>query len=155
MDRKEWIEEFGALQRELAKLKSASVLTESVKGENYVLSYLAEAGADVNPKELSNILNVSSARTAVILKTLEKRELIIRYQDPDSHRQTLVKLLPAGRERYLLVQNTFARSVNGLIDALGEEDFRQYMEIKKRVLSYYQNKKSDNTLIQTGKKDLQ
>ncbi|SHK93888.1 MarR family winged helix-turn-helix transcriptional regulator [Hespellia stercorisuis] len=147
MDKKAYIEEFAALQQSLAKLKNASILTESVKGENYVLRYLTKAEADVNPKEISKILNVSSARTAVILKNLEKRELVRRYQDPDSHRQTLVKILPAGIEKNLLMQKTFENSVSDLIDALGEEDFRQYMELKKRVLSYYEQK-------QSGKKEL-
>ncbi|MDD2980943.1 MAG: MarR family transcriptional regulator [Hespellia sp.] len=158
MDRKEYIEEFAALQHSLAKLKNASVLTESVKGENFVLSYLAKAQEDVNPKEISNILNVSSARIAVILKNMEKRELILRYQDPDSHRQTLVKILPAGMEKNLLVKETFAKSVSGLIDALGEEDFKQYMDLKRRVLSYYEEKQSgtkQSELEPSGKKELE
>ncbi|MDD3185179.1 MAG: MarR family winged helix-turn-helix transcriptional regulator [Anaerostipes sp.] len=145
MDRKTCIAEFAALQQALAKLKNASVLTESAKGENYVLSYLAGRKEDVNPKDISQLLNVSSARTAVILKNLEKRDLIMRYKDPDSNRQTLVKILPGGVEQHLFVQKTFEHSVNGLIEALGEEDFVQYMELKKRILSYYENK-------QTGKK---
>ncbi|MDD4372088.1 MAG: MarR family transcriptional regulator [Anaerostipes sp.] len=145
MDRKVCIAEFAALQQSLSKLKNASVLTESAKGENYVLSYLAGRKEDVNPKDISQLLNVSSARTAVILKNLEKRELVRRYKDPDSNRQTLVKILPRGVEQHLFVQETFEHSVNGLIEALGEEDFVQYMKLKKRILSYYENK-------QTGKK---
>lgn len=153
MDKKTYIEEFAGLQHSLSKLKNASVLTESVKGENYVLSYLANAPEDVNPKEISNILSVSSARTAVILKNMEKRELVLRYQDPDNHRQTLVKILPAGIEKNLLIKETFANSVSGLIDALGEGDFKQYMDLKKRILSYYKEKQSD--IEPSGKKELE
>ena len=78
MDYQKLIYEFGDIQYEIAKLKELSTIFETTKGENLVLSYLMQRRCNVNPKEISQELNLTSARVAAVLKKLEELGIELR-----------------------------------------------------------------------------
>lgn len=140
MDYQKLIYEFGDIQYEIAKLKELNTIFETTKGENLVLSYLMQCQWAVNPKEISQELNLSSARVAAVLKKLEGRNFLERFEDPQNHRQTLVRVLPAGEAYHQNMHDNFSRSIRELMEMLGEEDAVDYLRIRRKIVSYYQDK---------------
>ena len=137
MDYQKLIYEFGDIQYEIAKLKELSTIFETTKGENLVLSYLMQRRCNVNPKEISQELNLTSARVAAVLKKLEERNCLERFEDP---RQTLVRVLPEGEAYHQTMHDNFSLSVRELLEMLGKEDAVNYLRIRRRIVSYYKDK---------------
>ncbi len=143
MEQKElqkWVEEFGSVQIEIRQLKILSDMKEASRGESLVLYCLAQYDRDVNPKELSDRLGVSTARVAAILKKLEMKQLIERRQDPDNHRQTLVHLLEEGYLQQQEIRQEFESNVAEFLQMFGPEDAAQYLRIRRRILDHYRKK---------------
>lgn len=140
MDYQKLIYEFGDIQYEIAKLKELSTIFETTKGENLVLSYLMQRRCNVNPKEISQELNLTSARVAAVLKKLEERNFLERFEDPENHRQTLVRVLPEGEAYHQTMHDNFSLSVRELLEMLGKEDAVNYLRIRGRIVSYYKDK---------------
>lgn len=91
-------------------------------GHGFVLVYLLEHGGKALPGEICQAMGVSTPRVAVILRELEKREMIVRTVMPDDRRKVCVTLTEKGRARAESKQDQLERFVRKLIDQLSEED---------------------------------
>ena len=89
------------LMQELWRMNKMDIivhLMEIIEGETAVLGYLARCnGKLVNPSMISEELNISRARTANILRSLRKKELIVMEIDDDDRRKMQVGLTEKGR----------------------------------------------------------
>lgn len=90
-------------------------------GIGAVIRYLheKEAKSDVTAGEISEFLNVSTARVAVILSKMEKKGLITRSRGQKDARVTVVQLTQAGTDTAKEMQRQFEQQVEKAIDKVG------------------------------------
>ena len=109
-------------------------LSESMHGESVILRFLSETEEmGVIPSEISNEMQISSARIATTLNSLERKGLITRQIDVADRRRILVSLTQAGKEH---AQHDIERIVSMTADMLrflGERDAAEYVRITGRL----------------------
>lgn len=76
MDYCKMAEELLAIRAAQLKVPASQQMSKLVKGELFVLNYLATHDHSVYPKELSGEMAVSTARIAVILNQMELKKWI-------------------------------------------------------------------------------
>lgn len=117
----------------LRKSRPQRKMTESMQGETFVLRYISQHEGSVVPGEISAIMDISSARIAATLNSLEKKGLITRQIDTNDRRRILVRLTQAGKdlaeEHHQSVMEGGAR----LLSLLGEQDAMEYVRITGRL----------------------
>lgn len=108
-------------------------ISESMKGEMFAILYILRQGGIVLPSEISNEMNISSARVAAILNNLENKGFITRQIDKSDRRKILVDLTQKGmalaEKHNQMVVNITAR----MLELLGEHDARELVRIIGRL----------------------
>ena len=72
------------------------IVDGTMQGEPFALLYILKSGRIVLPSEISQKMNISTARVAAMLNNLENKGYITRTTDSGDRRRTLVDLTPAG-----------------------------------------------------------
>ena len=85
-------------------------------------------------KELSTIFETTKGENLVLSYLMQ------RFEDPENHRQTLVRVLPEGEAYHQTMHDNFSLSVRELLEMLGKEDAVNYLRIRRRIVSYYKDK---------------
>ena len=107
-----------------SKYRPNKLLGEGVQAQFFVETYLSDKDRTVT--ELSNLLDVSTARMAVIINSLEKSGKVIRNKCDLDKRLTYVHLTEEG-QKDIDGANSFLRSkIEIAIKALGEEEFERF-----------------------------
>ncbi len=110
-----------------------SQFDESFRGELCALAYIVEKDGSVSPSEISNEMNVSSARIAATLNSLESKDFITRKIDASNRRRIIVDPTPQGQEwatkNYHQAIGTYAN----LLEHLGEQDSLEFIRIIGRL----------------------
>ncbi len=133
------MDQYGQMAEQFAELLSSRTyirmdreIARAQRNEFSVLRCLARSGA-VHPKELSDLLMVSTARTAVILNGLERKGLIARVRDGGDSRQKTVTVTAAGlsflEERRRLLLAFFAETFR----EMGESDAREFLRLYEEI----------------------
>jgi DNA-binding MarR family transcriptional regulator len=116
------------------KYRPNRLLNDSVQGQTYVVCYLSDGDKTVT--ELANLINVSTARMAVIVNSLEKQGKVERLNDPTDKRITKVHLTSKGNETIDCVREFLKEKVEKAIKILGEEEFDRFvMDLYKLINS--------------------
>ena len=110
-----------------------SKVEESQKGVGFVLSYLVGADNEVIAGELARKMNVSTARIAAVLKTMEKNGLITRYNSSEDARRTVVKLTPAGMERAAEIREQILQKIEILLEKVGKVDLEEFLRVARKI----------------------
>lgn len=134
--------ELGEIRFLMAQITHTSTITNTQRGENFVLSYLAKHQNQAYPKELSKALGVSSARVAAILNQLETKGMIRRQADPTNKRQAIILLLEPGLQQKQKNADHFMAETIPFLQALGPEDAQAYLRIQKKILAYFTEKQT-------------
>ncbi len=134
MDYKKMAEEFLMIRAEQLKVPANQQISKIVKGELFVLNYLATHHNSVYPKVLSREMVVSTARIAVILNQMEDKKWIIRKNDPEDNRQILVSLTEKGWEIIEQQRVEIIRTVAQMLEKLGPEDAEEFLRIQRRIV---------------------
>ena len=127
----------------LMKLGRPRLYGSFTKGEMRVLSYLYQQDEPVQPGELCQILDASSARVAAVLKRLESKGQIERRMDTDDRRKILVCITPAGHRLVEARRGEMHNYIAGIIDRLGEDDAREGLRILARILDIAEQMETD------------
>lgn len=112
-------------------------ISKMMKGELFVLNYLATHEAVIHPKDLSEKLVVSTARIASLLNHMEEKGMIIRIADQSDNRQIVVRLTPAGQLEIQKIRDEVILRVSSMLEALGPEDAKEYIRIQEKILSNF------------------
>ncbi len=117
--------------------KKNAIILESLRGENAVLTCLLHEEEEIHPSDLAEKLSLVPGRMADILKTLEKKDMIRREQDPADRRRVIVKITPKGirdvTERREIIRNQYS----GLYQALGFYDTIKLIELLQKMNRYF------------------
>lgn len=105
-----------------------------LKGENFLLSYLQQIGGESTPSKLAEVLDVSPARVAAILRSLERKKLLVRVTDCKDKRRVSVKITQKGIEWVELAGSEMYKQALNIFDKLGEDDTRELVRIVKKMM---------------------
>ena len=113
--------------------KSSKELFDIVKsrhGESGVLQILLENEKNKKPLSSGDIcakMQLSSGRTALTLKSLELKRLIVRRADEKDKRRTLVKLTEKGKVLAESTAKEVSAAVNKIVEKLGEKQAAEFI----------------------------
>lgn len=108
-------------------------MNETTAGIGATLKFLSENKEPVTAGQISDFIGVSTARTAVILKKMDAKGLIIKETGASDARTTVVRLSELGRQKVEEIQEEICREVGILIDRIGIERLREYVDISKEI----------------------
>ena len=128
-------EELISLRAELNHQPAGEALTELSGGEYFALTLLLRRESAAHPSELSRIMQVSTARVAAMLRHLEGRGWIVREHDRDDERRVSVRLTDAGRVLIEERRSAALACVAELFSALEPEEAREYLRLKRKLLT--------------------
>ena len=120
------------LLKSLHAMKKASPhqhISESLRGETFVLQYIFMHEGPVLPGEISSEMGISSARIAATLNSLERKGLVTRRIDSSDRRRILVELTELGVESARAHGRELLENTTQLLSALSEEDAKELVRI--------------------------
>ena len=126
------ISEFFEKLMSSSKCSLEKIVNDFTKGEIGVLRYLSN-NKEVNSKDLSEFLEVSTARVASILNSLENKKLIIRESDLDDKRKTLVNITDDGVKLTQEMKDEISKRIEYIIKEIGVEEFKKYLDMTVKV----------------------
>lgn len=92
-----------------------------------------KANHQVLAGELARELGVSTARIAVLLKTMEKNGLIERSHSTSDARHTVVRLTQAGQDTAEQIKERIIENTMLLLDQIGKEELEEFIRISNRI----------------------
>ena len=108
-------------------------LDEALRGEHFVLRYIARHGEGVLPGEIGEEMQVSTARVAQTLNSMEKKAWLTRQIDPRDRRKILVQLTPEGKAIADGRHQSIVAIATNILTLLGEDDAKAYVRISKKL----------------------
>ncbi len=104
-------------------------IDNTMQGETFVLLYILRQDDVVMPSEISNVMNISSARVAAILNNLEDKGFITRHIDKKDRRKILVELTQEGIEMAEMHNERVINITARMLELLGEHDAKEMVRI--------------------------
>lgn len=105
----------------------------SLFGERRVLHYLSFKEEALSSGKLCEELDIKTSRMAAILKSLEKKEWILRSHPSFDKRITEVSLTEQGRESVKKDKEIVTSIVKKIHEEIGEEEMSKFKEIVKKI----------------------
>ena len=103
-------------------------------GEMGILLYLSKVKDGVTPGELSSKVNISTGRTAIALKNLEKKHYLTRHKDSDDARHVVVNITEAGRLYEKESSELVYKMTKKMLERLRVEDAAEYVRLTSILL---------------------
>ena len=117
----------------LFKTKTHTYVNEALCGEAFGLQYIAMNGGSALPGDISSEMNVSSARVAAALNSLEGKGLITRRIDKNDRRKVIVEITPEGRDSAEKHWSNIVDGATRFLNLLGEDDAKEFVRIMGRM----------------------
>lgn len=117
----------------------SKVLSEHIHGENFALNVLILSGGISTPGEISAASNISTARVASILNSMEKKGYITRATDTKDRRKVIVEITETGRAYAGEALEKLKTMLGVIFDELGEDDVRELIRILKKTFDVAEN----------------
>lgn len=111
------------------RMQSKMKIGKTTEGEMFVLFVIASHDNDLLPGELRDMIDISSARIANVLNSLEKKQFIVRDIDKNDRRKILIHLTPEGKTFVENKQREIRSEVAGMLQKLGEHDAKEFVRI--------------------------
>lgn len=106
---------------------------ETQTGIGAVLGLLYHSKDTVTAGKISEMLGISTARVAVLLKKMVSKGLVTKERSPIDARITIVKLTEFGAETTKKMQAEMCHHMGIVIDAIGEERLSEFISIAKDI----------------------
>jgi len=139
MDNTELTNEIIKAMQKLMHRRTQKKMDLFLKGEDFVLQYLACSNNYSLPGEISETMGVSTARIAATLNSLEGKGLISRQIDSIDRRRILVEITEDGKALAQQRKQEMFKKAEQVMVALGEEDSRQLLRIVNKLVNITQN----------------
>lgn len=134
----ELVHEFLSCMEQLNRIRERHEIQKHLMGEMFVLKFLRHR-VQTTPGEISEALQVSTARTAAILNSLEKKGFITRTPSATDRRKSDIRSTERG---IAVLEHGFAlmeQRVSQVLELLGEEDSRELIRILNRMIGIQTN----------------
>ena len=114
--------------------KIFSNIQVNFKGENFLLAHLFENGGNSTPGKLAEFLNVSAARIAAMLRSLEGKGLVERIVDKNDRRFITVRITESGTRLVKKLKTELDAHASKMVEKLGEDDCKEFVRILKKII---------------------
>lgn len=104
-------------------------------GIGMVLRCLEEVGSPVSAGEISRYMNVSTARVAVLLRTMSDKGLIVKDSDSFDARKISVSLSEKGREVNRQTTEELIEIMSEIVEKVGSENFELFLSVAGEIKS--------------------
>lgn len=108
-------------------------LSEGNAGIHAVLRILYESDDNITAGNISDYMNVSTARVAALLKKMSAKGLIIKDVDANDARITIVRLSPLGLEKVRQMKANLYKQVSAVIDKVGIEKMMDFISVSNEI----------------------
>lgn len=95
------------------------------KGEVFILNYLIASKGPVFPKQISDIMGISSARVSVVLNNLEQKGEIKRISDNLDKRRTVIAITEKGKEKAIRRRGETVKMLASVLEIMGENESKE------------------------------
>ncbi|MBR5973766.1 MAG: MarR family transcriptional regulator [Clostridiales bacterium] len=102
-------------------------------GIGNVLGFLISSGREVTAGEISEYMNVSTARVAVLLKKMSEKGLITRRSDPKDKRKVMVTITPLGISAFEEKRKEILLYAGAVVDHFGIEKLQDFIESCRQI----------------------
>lgn len=113
--------------------KILKTLEDGYKGLFVILKVIRNRSGEIIAGDISNELNISTARVAVALKTLEEKKYIIKSKGTDDGRKTIVKITNDGLIVLEKRENEIKDLIKGILNILTEDEIKQLINILWKI----------------------
>ena len=124
----------------LGQIKANRKINSTFAGERFIMQLLAMKKEDMTPGDISNEMNISTARVAAALNSLEVKGYITRAVNQIDRRKIIVKLTNKGGKYAEKIINTIVSDVAGLLGKLGPEDANELIRLTRKISSIMEEK---------------
>ncbi len=101
--------------------------SNGIMGTLAVIKYLYKREGAVTSKQISDELHVSSARMTVLLKKLEKDNIIVKEPSKEDARAINIKLTEHGIKKSKEIEESFHLCIEKLLDIFGLEELTKLL----------------------------
>lgn len=108
-------------------------MDETQAGIGAVLRLLSESKETLTAGKIAELMNVSTARVAVLLKKMVAKGLIIKKADPSDARITVVQLSEKGVKTAAAIRANIRRQIGLVIDQIGMERMLEFAEVAQMI----------------------
>lgn len=132
------IEQIEVLMEQLKKAPPAECFQNfdmSTAGIRAILKILNETDGKVTAGDLSECMNVSTARIAVLLKKMTAKGFIEKEHDSSDGRVVVVKLSKQGKELADKFKENLYNRIGELIDKIGMERMIEFAKVSNEIQS--------------------
>lgn len=129
-------EQIESILGEMAKLRPENFLRQlnrTQAGIGAVICLLNESRDTVTAGRISEVLHISTARVAVLLKKMEAKGLIAKAHDEADARVTVVRLTAQGQETARQMRGELCAQIGRVIDQVGEERVRDFISLALEI----------------------
>lgn len=147
MATKEDIEKIAYLLNDARPTGFFQKIDETTLGIGAVLRLLYESNGALTAGAISQFMNVSTARVAVLLKKMVAKGLIKKEQGREDARTIVVSLTEVGQKTISKMREDVYRDIGTLIDTIGMERLIEYTRISKEICSVMKGPPADIDII--------
>jgi len=108
---------------------------EDNRGMYTILKFINEQDKDILAGDISKSLNISTARVAVALASLEKKHFIEKIKSNEDARKTIVKITSIGKNALEERQNKIIKNITDLLERLSNRDSKILLEIISKLVT--------------------
>lgn len=113
--------------------RAASTIGQNRIGIGLVLRYLEEIGRPVSAGEISRYMEVSTARVAVLLRTMSEKGLIERREDASDARKVCVTISEDGRARNRKAKEELAGYMAEIAARVGPDRLEAFLDVAEEI----------------------
>ena len=129
---------------DLSKLTPSEFKPSEVRLMFYILHGMEKDERGVTISELSAMLEVASPTVTPLVRSLEERGMVLRYNDKEDRRAVRVKLTEQGIAQVKEIAKKRSAQIQGLVEYLGEEKSQQLIELLEQVYTYMEMRANPN-----------
>lgn len=118
------------------------LLNGAKAGIGHVLKILNETDCPVTAGEISDKMNVSTARVAVLLRKMVKKNFIVKETDKFDARITIVKLTDYGRQTANAMREEMQEHISVIIDTMGMDKINEFISLSNEIKTVVETKLS-------------
>lgn len=133
MATEEQVKNVFARMEEAAPISFFKCIEEAQAGIGAVLRLLYESEETVTAGRISDVLGISTARVAVLIRKMVSKGLITRERSAADARITIVKLTDFGQETIENMKNDMYSQLENIIDAIGENRVLEFIAIAEEI----------------------
>lgn len=133
MATQEQIETIASMLYKLRPAPFFEQVNKSHMGIGALMGFLHKSEKPVTAGDIANLMHVSTARVAVLLRKIESKGLIVKEKSPGDARVTIVRLTEMGEETCAKMQAGLHEKISMVIDQVGMDRLVEFFAVAGEI----------------------